>query len=166
MTAHDRLNNYLKGLVSPVSFLRTGAGAGWGQLRDRPSQWGEGGQGYAKRFASGYAQHIVTATIMYGTSSALHEDDRYLRLGPGPSTKSRVRYALESSVLARHEDGTRHIAIAKLIAVGAGAAISRAWQPHDSRTKMGAVASFGVTMGVSSGFDVLREFLPDLLHRK
>ena len=29
-----------------------------------------------------------------------------------------------------------------------------------------AMENVGVTMGVAAGFDVMREFLPDLLHRK
>jgi hypothetical protein len=165
MTARDRLNTYLKGLVSPVSFLRAGASAGWGQLRDRPKQWGEGGRGYGRRYASSYAQHVTSATLLYGASSLLHEDNRYVRLGPGPTTPDRVRYALESSFQARHDDGTRHFSYSKMIAFAGAAAISRAWQPHDSRTKLGAVDSFAVTVGVSAGFTVLREFLPDLLHR-
>jgi len=165
MTARDRLNTYLKELVSPVSFLRAGASAGWGQLRDRPKQWGEGGRGYGRRYASSYAQHITSATLLYGAGSLLHEDNRYYRLGPGPTTAARVRYALISSFQARHDDGSRHFSYSKIIAFGGAAAISRAWQPHDSRTKLGAVDSFAVTLGVSAGFNVMREFLPDLLHR-
>ena len=165
MTARDRLNTYLKGMVSPVSFLRAGASAGWGQLRDKPKEWGEGGEAYGRRYASSYAQHLTSATLMYGASSLLHEDNRYFRLGPGPTTGARVRYALESSFQARHDDGSRHFSYSKMIAFAGAAAISRAWQPHDSRTKLRAVDSFAVTLGVSAGFTVLREFLPDLLHR-
>jgi hypothetical protein len=33
------------------------------------------------RFGSSYAEHIVQETLMYGASSALHEDNRYVRSG-------------------------------------------------------------------------------------
>jgi hypothetical protein len=165
MDAHQRLNTYLKDLVSPVSFLRSGASAGFGQWRDRPKEWGEGGRGFGKRFASAYAQHIATATLIYGAGSILHEDNRYLRMAEGDK-KNRLAYALESSVLARHDDGTRHVSISKLVAVTGAAFIARSWQPHDSRTVKGALESVAVTMSVSAGFDVMREFLPDLFHRK
>jgi hypothetical protein len=102
---------------------------------------------------------------MYGFSSLLHEDNRYLPSGE-TATGRRLKYALESSVLARHDDGTRPISISKLGAFVGAALISRTWQPHSSRGFGGAASNVGTTMGVAAGFDVLREFLPDLLHRK
>lgn len=165
MTAHQRLKRYLKDTVDPIAFLRSGASAGFGQWRDRPKEWGEGGEGFGKRFASSYAEHITYTTLVYGLSSLLHEDNRYLP-SDETTTGRRLRYALESSVLARHDDGTRHISISKLSAFVGAALISRTWQPRSSRGLGSAVSNVGVTMGVAAGFDVMREFLPDLLHRK
>lgn len=164
-TAHDRLVRYLKSTVDPMAFVRSGASAGFGQWRDRPKEWGEGSEAFGKRYLSSFAQHITISTLLYGSSSLFHEDNQYIRsteTGFGP----RFRYALESGILARHADGTRHLSISKISSFLGAAFISRAWQPHSSRGMRAAAASFGVTMGVSTGFDVVREFLPDLLHRK
>jgi hypothetical protein len=49
-------------------------------------------------------------------------------------------------------DGMRQFAFAKIGSYTSGPAY--------------AAADFGVSMGVSAGWDVAREFLPDLLHRK
>jgi hypothetical protein len=165
MTAHQRLHRYLKDTVDPIAFLRSGASAGFGQWRDRPKEWGDGSEAFGKRFASSYAEHLTSATLMFGASSLLHEDNRYLPSGL-TGLSPRLRYALESSVLARHNDGTRHVSISKLGAFLGAALISRRWQPHSSRGMGSAVSNFGVTMGVAAGFDVISEFLPDLLHRK
>ncbi len=164
-TAHQRLTRYLKDTVDPVAFVRSAASAGFGQWRDRPKEWGEGWEAFGKRYLSSYAQHVTFTTLMYGSGSLFHEDNRYY---PSEETQfsRRLRYALESSVMARHRDGTRHVSVSLIGSVIAAAAISRSWQPHSSRTVRGATANIGVTMGVAAGFDVLREFLPGLLHRK
>lgn len=165
LTAHQRLKLYLKNTVNPISLLRTAASAGWGQLRDRPEEWGEGSHAFEKRVISSYAEHITFTTLMYGTSSLFHEDNRYIPSGETGVTP-RLRYALESSFLARHDDGTRHVSISNIAAIVGAALISRTWQPHDTRGMRPAAINMGVMIGASAGFDVLREFLPDLLHRK
>jgi len=165
MTQNKRLKRYLKDTVDPIAFLRSGASAGFGQWRDRPKEWGEGSAAFGKRYASSFAEHITISSIMFGASSLLHEDNRYLPSGK-TGAAPRVRYALESSFLARHNDGTRHVSISKLGAFAAAALISRRWQPHSSRGFGSAASNFSVTFSVAAGFDVMREFLPDLLHRK
>jgi hypothetical protein len=165
LTAHQRLIVYLKDTVNPVSLLRSAASAGWGQWRNRPEEWGQGSHAFEKRIVSSYAEHITVTTLMYGASSLLHEDNRYLRSGE-TGAKARVRYALESSFLARHNDGTRHVSLSKIGAIVGAALISRTWQPESTRGLRPAAVNVGVMIGASAGFNVLREFLPDLLHRK
>ena len=165
LTAHQRLTLYLKNTVNPVSLFRTAASAGWGQWRDRPEEWGEGSHAFEHRVISSYAEHITFTTLMYGSSSLFHEDNRYLPSGE-TGFKPRLRYALESSFLARHDDGTRHVSISNIVAIVGAALISRTWQPHDTRGLRPAAINMGVMVSAAAGFDVLREFLPDLLHRK
>ena len=165
LTAHQRLTLYLKDTVNPVSLFRTAASAGWGQWRNRPEEWGEGTHAFEKRVLSSYAEHVTFTTLMYGTSSLFHEDNRYIPSGD-TGFKPRLAYALESSFLARHNDGTRHVSISNIVAIVGAALISRTWQPHDTRGMRPAAVNMGVMVGASAGFDVLREFLPDLLHRK
>ena len=165
MTQEARLRSYGKELVSPVSFLSSAVGAGIGQWRDRPPEWKQGGEGFGLRFGSSFAQHVTGSTLMFGLSSALHEDNRYFQSGDA-AFGSRLRYALESTVLARHDDGSRHVSFSRIGALAGAAMISRAWQPAHYRTVRGGVASFGVSMAVTAGFQVAREFLPALLHAR
>lgn len=164
-TERERLRMYFKELVSPEAVVRSAAGAGIGQWRDVPHEWGEGGLGFGRRFASSYAEHIVRETLLFGSSSALHEDNRYIRSSES-GVGNRLKYALESSVLARHDDGTRHLTFAKIGSFLGAAFISRTWQPASTRGPAHAGYDFGISMGASAGFNVVREFLPDLFHRK
>ena len=164
MTERDRLRLYLKGAVNPVSILSSAASAGLGQWRGRPPEWKQGAQGYGWRFGSAYAGHLVRETLMFGASSLLHEDNRYVRCGECGS-KKRLGYALESTFLARHDDGSSHFSFSKVGAVAGASLISRTWQPASSGSLHSAGVNFGISMAVAAGFQVAREFLPDLRRR-
>ena len=163
MTAEDRIHQYYRDLLSPTSFLTAAAAAGIGQWRDRPTAWGLGGEGYARRYASAYVEHFERQTLEFGLSSALHEDNRYVQSGRS-GAGARTKYAVESTFLARREDGSRRLSISRLAAFAGAAALSRIWQPAGSRTLGGGVSNFGTSFSVAVGFNVAREFLPGLFH--
>lgn len=165
LTEHERLRMYLKRLVSPEAVFRSAAGAGIDQAMDTPKEWGQGGLGYGRRFGSAYAEHIVRETLQFGSSSVLREDNHYIRSGETGFGR-RLKYALESSVLARHDDGARQLSISKIGSTLGASFIWRMWQPPSTDSVGDAMENFGIAMGASAGFDVVREFLPDLLHRK
>ncbi len=161
MTQEERLHQYFQETLSPTSFLTASVAAGIGQWRDSPKPWGEGASGYGKRFASAYTEHFERETMMFGLSSALHEDNRYIRSGQSGSA-ARLGYAVKSTFLARHDDGSRHLSFSKLAAFAGAAALSRMWQPAGYRTFRGGAANFGTSFSVAVGFNVAREFLPRL----
>jgi len=165
LAEHERPRLYLKRLVSPEAVFRSAAGAGIDQGIDTPKEWGQGGLGYGRRFGSAFAEHIVRETLMFGSSSVLHEDNHYIRSGETGFGR-RLKYALGSSVLARHDDGTRQLSISKIGSTLGASFIWRIWQPPSTNSVGDAMENFGFAIGVSAGFDVAREFLPDLFHRK
>jgi hypothetical protein len=165
LTEHERLRLYLKRLAGPEALFRTAVGAGIDLGMDTPKEWGEGALGYARRFTSAYAEHVVRETLLYGSSSVLHEDNHYVRSGETGFGR-RLKYALESSVLARHEDGSRHFSVSKIGSYAGASFLWRIWQPPSTNSAGNAMENFGIAMSVSTGFDVAREFLPDLLHRR
>jgi hypothetical protein len=165
MTASERFTTYLRQDVSLTSFVSSAASAGIGQWRDRPKEWKQGGEGFGLRYGSAFAQHITRETLTYGASSLLHEDNRYFasrRTGFG----SRLEYALASTFLARHDDGTQHFSFSGIGGIGGAALISRAWQPHSTSTMRNAGISSAISIGVKAGFNVGREFVPRLFHPK
>jgi hypothetical protein len=164
MTQSDRARHYVKSMFSLESFARSAVGAGIRQWTDTPVEWGQGADGYAKRFAHSFGENMVRQTITYGLSSALDEDNRYFRserTGFGP----RTMYAVESTFLARRSDGTRKVSYSRIIGLVATAFISRTWQPPSLRGPSHAMGSLGTAAGTEIGFNVVREFLPSLLHR-
>jgi hypothetical protein len=163
LTQGERFHHFVTGTFNAESVLRAAAGAAILQATNTPSEWGQGGDGYARRFANDYAQHVIRQTIMYGAADLLHEDNRYFpseRTGAMP----RLKYAVESTFLARKDDGTRRLSWSRLGAIAATAFISREWQPPSTRGPEHAAASFGTVVGAEAGFNIAREFFPKIFH--
>jgi hypothetical protein len=151
----------LKTMVNPLGFLKAGFSGGINQWTDKPPEWEQGASGYGKRFADILGQYSIQRTVTFGLASALHEDNRYFNSGK-KGLWSRTGYAVASGILARHDDGSRHLSISQLGGVAAGAFVSRTWQPPSQHSPGDGAVSFGITMGSNMGFGVLKEFLPDL----
>ncbi len=158
-TQKERLHYYWQHMFSLESAVRAAAGAGFDQLADTPHEWGQGAAGYGERLANSYAEHIIQSTVMYGTSVVLHEDNRYFRSGQS-SFGARLKYAVASTFMGRHDDGTRHLSFSRMSSYAAAALISRTWQPPSTSGPVHAADNFAISVGVEAGFNVAREFLP------
>jgi len=165
MTQAERLHYYFEHMFNPESVVRAAGGAGIAQALDLPWEWKEGAEGYGKRFASSYAQHAVQSTVMYGISAMLHEDNRYFLSGE-TTTGARMKYAIASTFLARHNDGSRHVSYSRVISCLAAAAISRVWQPRSSRGPFYAAGNFAAGISADTAFNIAREFFPKILHTR
>jgi hypothetical protein len=161
LTQKERTKLYWKTMVNPLGYVKVGFSAGIDQWNDKPEEWEQGASGYGKRFANILGQYTIQRTVTFGVSSVLHEDNRYFNSGK-KGFWPRTGYALESGILARHDDGTRHVSISQIGGVGAGAFLSRFWQPPSQHSAGDGAVSFGISMASNIGFGVVKEFLPDL----
>lgn len=161
LTRSERLRNYLGGLIDGESMLRSAASAGIRQAEGDPDEWGGGARGYGYRFGNAFAQHVIGKTLRYGVAATLHEDNRYF-VSAQTGFWRRTKYAIRSTLFARHDNGTQHLSFSRIGGAAGAAFISRAWQPRSSTSAGDGASSFGVTMGAEIGINVLREFWPDL----
>ncbi len=164
MTRSDRLRNYLVSLAGYQSILEAAASAGISQANHTPKEWGEGAEGYGKRFGNAYAQNAIERTLQYGISTALHEDNRYFVSGQTGFFR-RTKYAIKSTFFARHDNGDQSFSFSRIGSAAGSAFISRAWQPRSTTNAGDGAVTFGITIGVDTGFNLLREFWPDLKRR-
>ena len=157
----ERTADYIKSLVNPLGYAKAGFSAGIDQWKDKPAEWGQGASGYGKRFVNIFGQYSIQRTVTFALASALHEDNRYFNSGK-KGVWSRTGYALSSGILARADQGGRHLSLSQLGGVAASAFVSRSWQPRSQRSAGNGAVSFGITMASNMGCSVLKEFLPDL----
>jgi hypothetical protein len=161
LTQSERTHLYFRTMVNPLGFFKAAFSAGIDQWKDKPPEWSQGASGYGKRFLNIEGQYSIQRTVTFGLSSALHEDNRYFNSGK-QGVWRRTEYALTSSMLARHDDASRHVSVSQLAGVAAGAFLSRLWQPKSQSSLGDGAVSFGLTMAGNTGFSVVKEFLPDL----
>ena len=91
--------------VDPVTFAIVGGIAGIQQAQNAFDGYGQGAQGYAKRYGSAYA-NLVTGTFIGSAilPSLLKQDPRYFYKGTG-SKRSRILYAIANSVICKADNG-------------------------------------------------------------
>ncbi len=166
MTRSERFRNYLVRIAGPQPFITAAAAAGISQAEDTPKEWRGGAERYGKRIGDAYAQQFIRGTLEYGISAALHEDNRYFKSDQTGFLR-RTKYAIVSTLLARHDNGNTYFSFSRMGGAAGAAFISREWQPRSTTTAGDGAVSFGISMGSDVGFNVVREFWPGLRrHRR
>ncbi len=164
LTETKRLQLYLVATAGPVPIVAEAAAAGIGQWENSPKEWGQGWEAYGKRFGSNLAYNGVRQTITYGTSIIFREDNRYFashKQGFWP----RTGYAVLSTVTARHPDGHRTFSVSSVAGVLGASAISSIWGPRSFKGLDNIAENAGISFAATAGFNIVREFLGDILHR-
>ena len=164
MTRSERFANYATSLADPGSILSAAASAGIRQATNSPKEWGGGAEAYGDRIGSAFAQHVIQNTLMAGSAFALHEDNRYFASGQSGFLR-RVKYAVRGTLMARHDDGHQSLSFSRIGGTAGAAFISRIWQPPSATTAGDGAVSFGISMGSQAGFNIFREFWPDMKRR-
>jgi hypothetical protein len=146
--------------VDPVSFAASGAIAGVEQARNVFSGYGQGAQGYSKRYGASYADAFIS-TMIGGAilPSLFKQDPRYFYKGTG-STRSRILYALANAVICKGDNGRWQADYSGILGSLAAGGISNLYYPVSSRN--GAWLTFENTfIGIAgSGVaDLFQEFL-------
>jgi hypothetical protein len=149
-----------KTVIDPVTFLIVGGLAGVQQAQNHFIGYGQGAQGYAKRFGANYGD-TVTGTFIGGAilATLLKQDPRYFYKGTG-SVGSRFLYAVANSVICKGDNRRWQPNYSNVLGNLASGAISNAYYPSQDRN--GAALTFqNAAVGVASGSltNVLQEFL-------
>jgi len=149
-----------KTTMDPVSFGVTGAIAGIQQAQNDFSGYGQGAQGYGKRFGASYA-NFVASTYIGGAilPALLKQDPRYFYKGSG-SKRSRMLYAIANSVICKGDNGHWQPNYSNILGSLAAGGISNLYYPADNRE--GAELTFEnglIGIGESAAVNLLQEFV-------
>ncbi len=161
LTFGERLKIYEHSFTNPESLVGPVLGAGIGQLRDTPPEWGSGADGFGLRLASGFGRSVISRTISFGVASVDGEDSRFT-----PSHESgiwkRTRHAVVGTFVSRTASGGTMPAISRFTGVYSAAFIANAWEPP-SQDSYGHALERGSTALLSIvGWHVFEEFWPDI----
>jgi hypothetical protein len=167
LSSGQKFKLFFKSATDPWPFLLAGAVSGVGMAEDSYPAWGQGAQGYAKRFGAAYSDAFIGN--FFGNAvltSLLHEDPRYFQKGTGTPVK-RFLWAASSSVWCKRDNGGWGPNYANVVGNLIGAAISDTYYPASERT-VGNTISNGFTVSAEGivGAEII-EFWPDIVrHHK
>jgi Carboxypeptidase regulatory-like domain len=146
--------------IDPSSFVIAGIVAGVQQSQNTFSGYGQGAQGYGKRYGASLAD-FVSGTFISGAilPSVLKQDPRYFYKGTG-SKKSRVLYALANSVVCKGDNRRWQPNYSSMLGSLAAGGISNLYYPAQNRNGAGLTFENGaIGIGATAAANVLQEFV-------
>jgi hypothetical protein len=169
LTTAEKFKVTIRGSFDPVEYLWYGALAGIGQAENSEPSFGQGVEGYAKRygvqFADGTIENFMTKAIF---PSLLHQDPRYFQLGKG-GFWHRLGYAAGRILITRSDSGNTQFNYSEIFGAATAAGISTfSYHPRDDRHLGNAVDVWGTQLAYDTLSYVAEEFWPDIrrkLHR-
>jgi Carboxypeptidase regulatory-like domain len=145
--------------VDPFTFVAVGAIAGIQQAGDGLSGYGQGAQGYAKRYGASYADVVIGTFIGSAALPALwKQDPRYFYKGTG-SKKSRTFYALASPFICKGDNGKWQPNYSYVIGNFAAAGIANFYYPANDRGAWLVAETALVRLGENAIASVFQEFI-------
>jgi Carboxypeptidase regulatory-like domain len=160
LTSKQKFELAWKSTIDPVSFGVTAAVAGVQQATNTFSGYGQGAQGYGKRYGAAYAD-FVTGTYIGGAifPSLLKQDPRYFYKGTG-SVRSRALYAMANAVICKGDNGHWQPNYSGIMGSLASGGISNLYYPPSDRS--GVALTFENTLigiGETAAVNLLQEFV-------
>jgi hypothetical protein len=162
LSPKQKLRLAFRSAVDPFQFLIASIDSGISQAENDHAGYGQGLQGYGKRFGASYLDSFNGTIIGNGIlPGLLHQDARYFRKGTG-SFKSRLLYSMLSTVRCKSDDGRWQPNYSNLLGNVAAGGISNLYYPQEDR---GVGLTFGRAFTVSAEGAIgafLFEFWPDV----
>ena len=133
LTAAQKFQLGWKTITDPVALLGTGLAAGIEQERNNYPEFGQGVEGYAKRFGAQYANRVSGVLIGHVVmQSIFHQDPRYFYKGTG-SFGSRALYAIGTAFVRKGDNGHWQPDYSDVLGGMAASEISTLYYPSSSR---------------------------------
>ena len=137
--------------------------AGISQAEDSEKGYGQGAEGYGKRFgayfADGTIENYMTGAIL---PSVLRQDPRLFQSGKGSFTH-RTGYAISRIFVTRTDSGHQQFNYSEIVGSALAAGISTySYHPHEDKTLPNTLSVWGTQVGYDTMTLVVKEFWPDI----
>ena len=160
MTDQEKFLLAIYNALSPVTVIGSAAGAGISQARNTRKGYGQGAEGYFKRWGAAMAFASSNQLIgTYAVASMLHEDPRYFVEDSGKLRES-VRYAVSRVFICRKDDGGTTTNWAGILGPLGAAGLANVYLPPDSQGVGDTFRNWGISLAFAAGTNIFREYWP------
>jgi len=162
LSTGEKFKLFVNNSISPSTLFAAAAGSGISQAINSPEGYGQGGEGYAKRFGSSMARHA--SNNFFGTfllASALHEDPRFFPQ-VNPTFGGSVKYSVQRLFITRKDSDVDRYTTnwSGLLGPALGEGLANAYWPEQERTAGDTLVRYGVDMATTAGYNMLRNYWP------
>ena len=160
LTPQQKFKLAFRTVIDPFTFVSVGGSAGIQQWQNHFKGYGQGAQGYAKRFGAGYGD-TLTGTFIGGAilPSLLKQDPRYFYKGTG-SVPSRFLYAIANAFICKGDNRRWQVNYSSMLGSLAAGGISNLYYPAEDRN--GAALTFenaALGIGGTAISNLFQEFI-------
>jgi hypothetical protein len=148
-----------KSVSDPVTIVGAGALAGLYQAADEFPGYGQGAEGYGKRFGAAYADVFVGT--MVGSAilpSLLKQDPRYFYQGTG-GTRSRFVHAISNAVICKGDNKKWQPNYSSVLGSFASGGVSYLYYPAADRSLSLVMQNSAVRIAEGSLAGIVQEFV-------
>jgi Carboxypeptidase regulatory-like domain len=160
LTARQKYSLAWKSNINPFTWLITGAFAGFEQANNTFAGYGQGMQGYGKRFGANYADTFISTEIGGAILPALlRQDPRYFYKGKG-TIWERARYAIAATVICKGDNMHWQFNYSSILGGLAAGGISNLYYPASDRSGAGVTfENAGIGLAGSAAQNLFQEFV-------
>ena len=159
LTARQKFGLAWKSSSDPITIVLVGALAGAQQATNSFKGYGQGAQGYAKRFGASYAD-VVDGTFLGAAvfPTILKQDPRYFYKGTG-SFRSRLLYALGNAFFCKGDNKKWQPNYSNILGNIAAGGVANAYYPASNRGAGLTFETAAVRIGETAVAGVFQEFI-------
>ena len=148
--------------LNPYTLVFVAAEAGINQARNSPKDYGQGVEGFGKRYGAGFADGLSDGLFVTGVyPSLLHQDPRYYRLGDG-GFSHRAGYAVTRILVTRQDSGRKAFNFSEVLGSFSSSALAMTYYPSSQRDFSHVAERAGIQFAFDAGFNLLKEFYPEI----
>ena len=162
LSARNKWSLAVRSTIDPVNFVLVGATAGFEQSSNAFSGYGQGAQGYAKRYGASFADDAIGTALGGAVLPILfRQDPRYFWKGAG-TVRQRAVYAMTRVVIAKGDNRRWQPNYSNVLGNLASAGISNLYYPASDRN--GAGLTF-VNLAIGTGAGALANLYQEFFSR-
>ena len=165
LSPEQKFKLFVNKSVALSTFLAAGLSAGINQAYNEPAGYGQGGEGYGKRFGAAMARNSSSQFVgTFLLASALHQDPRFfvrndLKFGGS------VKYSLRRVFITRSDSGDQVANWSGFLGMMAAEGLANVYYPDSYRTPGNTFSRFGYDLMGNAGANLLRQYWPRIIRK-